>query len=96
MGMIYALMAMGIIILVRAIGLLNFAQGDFLMLGSNTGGADQLCAGRTYIYASYLFPAEKSQLSSGDGNCYNRYVYCAERVSDSDLGQLAAPYGSDS
>lgn len=34
MGMIYALMAMGIIILVRAIGLLNFAQGDFLMLGA--------------------------------------------------------------
>jgi branched-chain amino acid transport system permease protein len=34
MGMIYALMAMGIIILVRAIGVLNFAQGDFLMLGA--------------------------------------------------------------
>ena len=34
MGMIYALMAMGIILLVRAIGVLNFAQGDFLMLGA--------------------------------------------------------------
>lgn len=34
MGMIYALMAMGIILLVRAIGVLNFAQGDFLTLGA--------------------------------------------------------------
>ena len=34
MGMVYALLAMGIILLVRAIGLLNFAQGDFLMLGA--------------------------------------------------------------
>lgn len=34
MGMIYALMAMGIILLVRAIGVMNFAQGDFLMLGA--------------------------------------------------------------
>lgn len=34
MGMVYALMAMGIILLVRAIGVLNFAQGDFLMLGA--------------------------------------------------------------
>lgn len=34
MGMIYALMAMGIILLIRAIGVLNFAQGDMLMLGA--------------------------------------------------------------
>lgn len=34
MGMIYALMAMGIVMLVRAIGVLNFAQGEFLMLGA--------------------------------------------------------------
>jgi len=33
-GMVYALMAMGIILLVRAIGVLNFAQGDFFMLGA--------------------------------------------------------------
>lgn len=34
MGMIYALMAMGIILLIRAVGVLNFAQGDLLMLGA--------------------------------------------------------------
>ena len=34
MGMVYALMAMGIIMLIRAIGVLNFAQGDLLMLGA--------------------------------------------------------------
>jgi branched-chain amino acid transport system permease protein len=34
MGMIYALMAMGLILLVRAVGVLNFAQGDLLMLGA--------------------------------------------------------------
>lgn len=34
MGMVYALLAMGIILLIRAIGVLNFAQGDFLMLGA--------------------------------------------------------------
>lgn len=34
MGMIYALMAMGLILLVRAVGVLNFAQGDLLMVGA--------------------------------------------------------------
>lgn len=34
MGMIYALMAMGLILLVRSVGVLNFAQGDLLMWGS--------------------------------------------------------------
>ncbi|WRS27240.1 branched-chain amino acid ABC transporter permease [Oscillospiraceae bacterium MB08-C2-2] len=34
MGMVYALVAMGIILLVRAIGVLNFAQGELLMLGA--------------------------------------------------------------
>ncbi|MDV4150464.1 branched-chain amino acid ABC transporter permease [Clostridium sp. AL.422] len=34
MGMIYALMSMGLILLVRAVGVLNFAQGDLLMLGA--------------------------------------------------------------
>ena len=34
MGMVYALMAMGLILLIRAIGVLNFAQGDLLMFGA--------------------------------------------------------------
>ncbi len=34
MGMVYALIAMGVILLVRAIGVLNFAHGDLLMLGA--------------------------------------------------------------
>ncbi|MCL1999800.1 MAG: branched-chain amino acid ABC transporter permease [Planctomycetes bacterium] len=34
MGMIYALMAMGLILLIRAIGVMNFAQGDLLMFGA--------------------------------------------------------------
>lgn len=34
MGMVYALVAMGIVLLVRAIGVLNFAQGELLMLGA--------------------------------------------------------------
>lgn len=34
MGMIYALMAMGLILLIRAIGVMNFAQGELLMIGS--------------------------------------------------------------
>lgn len=34
MGMIYSLLAMGLILLIRAIGVLNFAQGDLLMLGA--------------------------------------------------------------
>lgn len=34
MGMVYALMAMGLILLVKAVGVLNFAQGDLLMLGA--------------------------------------------------------------
>lgn len=34
MGMIYALMAMGLILLIRAIGVMNFAQGDLLMIGA--------------------------------------------------------------
>lgn len=34
MGMVYAFMAMGVILLVRAVGVMNFAQGDILMLGA--------------------------------------------------------------
>lgn len=34
MGTLYALIAMGLILLVRAVGILNFAQGDLLMFGA--------------------------------------------------------------
>ncbi len=34
MGMVYALVAMGLVILVRAVGVMNFAQGDLLALGA--------------------------------------------------------------
>lgn len=34
MGMIYALVAMGLILLIRAVGVMNFAQGDLLMMGA--------------------------------------------------------------
>ncbi len=34
MGMIYALMAMGLILLIKSVGIMNFAQGDLLMVGA--------------------------------------------------------------
>ena len=34
MGMIYAMIAMGIVLLIRAVGVLNFAQGELFMLGA--------------------------------------------------------------
>ena len=34
MGMIYAIMSLGFVLLVRSIGILNFAQGDLFMLGA--------------------------------------------------------------
>lgn len=34
MGMIYALLSLGIVLLVRAVGVLNFAQGELFMLGA--------------------------------------------------------------
>ena len=34
MGMVYALVAIGLILLIRAVGMLNFAQGDLLMMGA--------------------------------------------------------------
>ena len=34
MGMIYALLALGIVLLVRAVGVLNFAEGQLFMLGA--------------------------------------------------------------
>lgn len=34
MGMIYALLAMGLILLIRSVGVLNFAQGDLFMVGA--------------------------------------------------------------
>lgn len=34
MGMIYALVAMGLVLLIRAVGVMNFAQGDLLMMGA--------------------------------------------------------------
>ncbi len=39
MGIIYALLAMGLILLIRAIGVLNFAQGDLLTFGAFIGAA---------------------------------------------------------
>ena len=37
MGVIYMMIAMGLILLIRAVGILNFAQGDFLALGAYMG-----------------------------------------------------------
>lgn len=34
MGMVYALIAMGLVLLIRAVGVMNFAQGDLLMMGA--------------------------------------------------------------
>lgn len=34
MGMVYAMLGIGLILLIRAVGILNFAQGDLLMLGA--------------------------------------------------------------
>lgn len=34
MGMVYALLAMGLILLIRAVGVMNFAQGELLMFGA--------------------------------------------------------------
>ena len=34
MGMVYALLGMGLILLVRAVGILNFAQGDLMMFSA--------------------------------------------------------------
>ena len=34
MGMIYSMIAMGIVLIVRAVGILNFAQGDLFMIGA--------------------------------------------------------------
>lgn len=34
MGMVYALVAMGLVLLIRAVGVMNFAQGDLLMAGA--------------------------------------------------------------
>lgn len=34
MGMLYAILALGVVLLVRAVGVLNFAQGDLFMLGA--------------------------------------------------------------
>lgn len=34
MGLIYALLGMGLILLIRAVGILNFAQGDLMMFGA--------------------------------------------------------------
>jgi len=37
MGAVYALMSMGLLLLIRAIGVLNFAQGDLFMFGAYIG-----------------------------------------------------------
>jgi len=39
MGVIYAMMAMGLILLIRAVGILNFAQGELLMFGAYISSA---------------------------------------------------------
>ena len=39
LGVIYAMIAMGLILLIKAVGVLNFAQGDFLALGALLGVA---------------------------------------------------------
>lgn len=37
MGMLYALMALGLVLLIRSVGTMNFAQGDFLASGAYIG-----------------------------------------------------------
>ena len=37
MGMVYALIVMGLVLLIRAVGILNFAQGDILSVGAFIG-----------------------------------------------------------
>jgi len=39
MGVIYAMMAMGLILLIRAVGILNFAQGELFMFGAYISAA---------------------------------------------------------
>ena len=39
MGMIYALLAVGVVLLVRAVGVMNFAQGELLTVGAYIGFA---------------------------------------------------------
>jgi len=39
MGMVYALMVMGLVLLIRAVGILNFAQGDVLAVGAFIGAS---------------------------------------------------------
>ena len=39
MGLVYGLMTMGLILLMRAVGMLNFAQGDILCVGGFIGAA---------------------------------------------------------
>ena len=36
MGMVYAMLSLGLILLLRAVGVMNFAQGSFLVLGAYT------------------------------------------------------------
>ena len=37
MGTIYAIIAMGLVLLIRAVGIMNFAQGDLLAIGAFVG-----------------------------------------------------------
>ena len=34
LGVVYGLIGMGMVLIFRAVGIVNFAQGDFLMLGA--------------------------------------------------------------
>ena len=34
MGVVYGMIAMGMVLIFRAVGIMNFAQGEFLMLGA--------------------------------------------------------------
>ena len=59
MGMIYALLAMGLILLIRSVGVLNFAQGDLFMVGAYVvftyGTALQLGTASTFLLSILSF-----------------------------------------
>ena len=71
MGVVYGMIAMGMVLIFRAVGIMNFAQGEFLMLGAYLSYTFNKMIGIPPIPSMII----SAVLMAGVGIIFQRFVY---------------------
>lgn len=90
MGVVYAMLGMGLILLIRAVGILNFAQGDLLMFGAF------ICASLILDFELpfYLMAPIALLLFAVIGLCFMFFCYWPLRKSKYPVATVVATMGA--